>query len=235
MNPILLGPIDLRQKPRVAGVVDDTVVPETLQTLHEQGVDVLELRVDTFGRFEPEYCAEVAKKYALSGMPLLATVRSPAEGGEGGLQPGQRLTLYRALAPYVHAVDVELGSQEILPGVLGLAREHGLLPILSYHNFEQTPDSAELTQIVGQCVAAGAVAKIATMAQSREDALRLAMITLEHCEQGLVTLAMGAPGQFSRVLFPFLGSLLTYGYAARPTAPGQPSAVNLAGAIRSLC
>ncbi len=64
------------------------------------------------------------------------------------------------------------------------------------------------------------IVKIATMAKSRADVVRLLRFT-ETCTVPVVTIAMSAIGTVSRVIAPLFGSLFTYGYITRPVAPGQ--------------
>jgi 3-dehydroquinate dehydratase-1 len=49
----------------------------------------------------------------------------------------------------------------------------------------------------------------------------LASLTLSNRSIGVITIGMGAHGALSRVLFPALGSLMTYTFIGVPTAPGQ--------------
>ncbi len=68
------------------------------------------------------------------------------------------------------------------------------------------------------------VAKIAVMAHSNDDILKLLNVTHEASELGnICTIAMGEAGKLTRVVAPLLGSCITYATAGKPTAPGQLS------------
>jgi len=75
--------------------------------------------------------------------------------------------------------------------------------------------------IISESVAAGAdVAKLAVMPNSLEDVHRILEVTL-HADAAVCTLAMGEIGRHSRVVAPLYGSVMTYGYVGKATAPGQ--------------
>ena len=65
------------------------------------------------------------------------------------------------------------------------------------------------------------ITKIAAMALGGKDVQRLAAFTIENADKNIITIAMGSEGTCSRVLFPALGSLLTYASLGESTAPGQ--------------
>ena len=62
------------------------------------------------------------------------------------------------------------------------------------------------------------------MPRSREDVLALLSATLEANRRGagpLITISMGGMGGISRLCGEVFGSAVTFGCAARPSAPGQ--------------
>ena len=59
------------------------------------------------------------------------------------------------------------------------------------------------------------------MSRCYNDILRLANLTLKH--KNIITISMGEMAKISRVLFPILGSLITYGETGTISAPGQLS------------
>jgi 3-dehydroquinate dehydratase type I len=156
-----------------------------------------------------------------AGVPTLATIRHADEGGGFRGSEVERLALYRALVPRVDAVDVEVAA-EIAPPVIDAARDAGKLAIASFHDFAKTPAPAALDAVVARGRALGAdVVKIAATVAGADDLRALARLLLAHEDAGLVVIGMGARGVASRVLFPLLGSLLTYAAADTQTAPGQ--------------
>lgn len=213
-----IGKVILGDKPRIAGVITDPghdLPPETIADL-----DLLELRMDYFPALNQESLVAAADKFRLTGVPLLATIRTAREGGRGDLTELEREKLFRAIIPFVDAIDIELNAVEIRDAVIGDARLHDKTVIVSCHNFILTPEENELEEIVtqGREVAADIV-KIAAMVNDRQDLIRLMKLTAAH--NNLITLAMGSLGSISRVLFPLMGSLLTYGAITEASAPGQ--------------
>lgn len=184
------------------------------------GVDIAELRIDQFSRTDVDHVRAVLSRFR--ELPVLATIRSAREGGDWGGTDALRRDLFRAVLPEVDAVDVELSSAEILPDVVTAAQQHDKVVIVSYHNFDATPDREELEAVVRAAKESGAdYVKVSTMARSAADLKVLAGLTLEFADQGMIVIAMGELGTVSRVFFPALGSRLTYSFMGNRTAPGQ--------------
>ena len=185
------------------------------------GVDIAELRIDRFERNDVEHVLE--QIHAFQDLPILATVRSAYEGGSWSSSEQDRLELFRAVAPFVDAIDIELSSSDILPDVVTLARQTDTIAIVSYHNFEHTPSTEDLESIVRGAESAGAdIIKVSTMATSGEDLKTLASLLLNASGKiDLIVIAMGDIGAVSRVFFPALGSRLTYSFIGESRTPGQ--------------
>lgn len=214
-----IGALELGTRPRVAVPFADTATAAELRALVLQGLDVAEARVDHFARVDAD--SVLARLEVFAGVPLLATIRSAAEGGGWKGNEAERLALFRALLPRVDAVDVEITS-EIAGDVLRAARDRGKLAIASFHDFAKTPGAAALADVVARGRALGAdVVKIATAVAHRDDLRALARLLVEIDDVGLIAIGMGDAAVATRVLFPALGSLLTYAHAGNATAPGQ--------------
>ena len=80
--------------------------------------------------------------------------------------------------------------------------------ILSYHNFEKTPDNLEEILQTMLKVSSAKFYKIATMARSSLDALRMLRFVKEHSD--VIGLCMGTLGQLTRILAPVVGSQIMY-------------------------
>ncbi|NUT50680.1 MAG: type I 3-dehydroquinate dehydratase [Saccharothrix sp.] len=205
--------------PLIAVSFDDTESARAAGEARAAGVDVAELRVDRFSRTDVEHVREQVR--AFRGLPVLATVRSAAEGGgwNGGEQ--ERLDLFRAVAPLVDAVDVELSADGIVADVIAAAHADDALAIVSYHNFDHTPERAELAAVARDAKAAGAdVVKISTMATTGADLKVLASLLLD-ADSEMIVIAMGEVGTASRIFFPALGSRLTYTFIGHQPTSGQ--------------
>lgn len=94
--------------------------------------------------------------------------------------------------------------------------------ILSYHNYELTPDPEELKSILKMCFNMGAdVAKIATLVNKDEDLVKL--FSLYRKQGRKIVLGMGEKGILSRLAALALGAEFSYAApdSAEGTAPGQ--------------
>ncbi|MFD7653490.1 type I 3-dehydroquinate dehydratase [Actinosynnema sp. NPDC059797] len=204
--------------PLVAVSFDDQDVERAAEEARAARVDVAEIRVD---RFADTGTAHVLRQVeAFKGLPTLATARSRAEGGFWRGTEEERLDLFRAVTPHVDAVDVELSSRAILDEVVATAREHDVLAVVSFHDFDRTPSLDDLRTTVRDARAAGAdVVKISTMARSRDDLKRLATVLLEGDD--LIVIGMGEVGTASRIFFPALGSKITYTFLGAAPTSGQ--------------
>lgn len=185
------------------------------------GADVVELRADLFADPRPETIAEALRRLRAGGRPVLLTVRAGAEGGRPW-PDDRRAALYAAGLPHADAIDLEIASRALAADVVPRARAAGRLVVLSAHDFEGTPPPDALLALVERARSLDAdVPKLATRADTAE-ALRILLdVTIAARQGGVVTLGMGAFGPLSRVVLPAAGSLLTYGSAGEPTAPGQ--------------
>lgn len=208
---VKIGPLALGKRPVVVLAVQGDA--PALARVVREGADILEARVDAFKRVEPASVARVVRGLRRHGRPLIGTVRWRREGGKAALSEEERWALYRAIAPWVEAMDVELRATGLCERVIALAHRLKRTVIVSCHDFRRTPPVGTLERWGKQAAARGAdVIKIATLCRHERDLLRLLDFTLAHRHRGrpLVTIAIGPLGTPSRVLFPLAGSALTY-------------------------
>jgi 3-dehydroquinate dehydratase-1 len=189
---------------------------ESAKQAKKLGSDILELRIDLL---------KVDARAALhdireTGLPVIITNRMKQEGGAWQGSEEERISTLISLLPKADAVDIELCARE-RDMVVKKARDTGKTVIISTHDFQKTPDSDAMIEIISDSIAAGAdIAKLAVTPTSLEDILRLLDITL-HTEGNVCVIAMGDMGRHSRVVAPLYGSVMTYGYVGKATAPGQ--------------
>lgn len=218
--PFKIGKLTLGSVPRVAVSFRDKTPKRAVKEAKRLGMDVAELRIDLFSSLKPSCVLKETAKF--KSIPTIATIRSEVEGGKWRFHDDRRLELFRAVIPKVNAVDIELSSRFILGLVVQAARRAGKTVIISYHNFERTPHLDELNEILELAESSGAdIVKIATRGCKPSDFRTLARFTVEHAPKGIITVAMGMEAAISRIVFPALGSLLTYAHFGKPTAPGQ--------------
>ncbi len=220
-----IGRIELGRAPALAGVIVDSFHRGKIKKAVRDGADLVELRLDTFRKRDPAALVKTLRAFregggGRGGVPLVLTIRSKAEGGRYTVKDSERLELFNALMPFVDGVDIELGSGKILKHVVSSAKRHKKKVIVSYHNFKGTPPPATLGSTIERARRAGAdIVKIAARAKTGAELKRLAGLLLR--SNDLVVIAMGGYGTVSRVFFPVLGSLITYGSITRSAAPGQ--------------
>ena len=215
-----LGTLELGETPRIAVPFTDRTPPGDIQAALGRGLDIAEIRIDRFERRDPEHVLEVVRRFR--GLPTIGTIRSGEEGGDWRGTEAERLALLEAVLPEVDAIDVELGSRAIVDEAVHAAHALGKMAILSFHDFKGTPDPEVLDDVVKRSKSKGAdIVKVATLASSRRDLGVLAGLTMKHAEKNVIVLGMGSEGVVTRLLYPALGSLVTFACLETETAPGQ--------------
>jgi len=223
--------------PTITAVIVERIDKRTVQKALAAGADMLEIRVDTFRKRDTESLVRALKRLrgfeGVSGVPLLLTCRDVTEGGVNAVAVKEKKLIFKALMPFVDCIDIELRVATGFRAVITEAREAGVAVIVSYHDFKGTPGAARLEGIIRKGRAAGGDAvKIAATAECREDLKRLAAVLLGH--SAVIIIAMGPQGKASRLFFPLLGSLTTYGSVTKSSAPGQMPVAELVKAFKAL-
>ncbi len=131
--------------------------------------------------------------------------------------------LKKAIESGASYVDIELDAPDgFKKELVSAAHKRNCKVILSYHNFTGTPPTDELSKMVDASFAEGAdIAKIACLANSEADALRILSLYTKH--KNLVALGMGENGRITRVASLLMGAPFSYVSTgtAKETAPGQ--------------
>ena len=122
-------------------------------------------------------------------------------------------------------VDIELSTPK-LKSIINILRELGAKPIVSFHNFNETPSLTQLTEILRREEASGAdVCKIITTARVVSDNLTVLDFVSKTIGKDvkLVCFSMGELGKPSRLLAPIFGAFFTIASleSGRKTANGQ--------------
>lgn len=199
---------------------------------NKQIVDMVEVRADYFqGLGSPDEVERLmtAVQFELSEKIVLFTIRSEKEGGKRlppeimDIDEINRMVISNKLADIV---DVELSDGNPSKRELAeLAHDNGVKIIMSYHNFEITPEQEFMTEKLQAMRAMGAdIIKIAVMPESIHDVYRLmetATYTKEKLDIPIAAISMGALGAITRISGALYGSDITFGALEQASAPGQ--------------
>jgi 3-dehydroquinate dehydratase-1 len=240
----------------LTGGSTEAVAAQAAAAGSEPGVDVLEWRVDALLEAQDAWgvrssraaraVVEGFEAATLPGLPVLATFRSEAEGGECPLEVYFELVaaLMGVAAPddrggmvSPSAVDVEIARDGALE-LIGAARETGVAVVASSHEWEATPPAEEIQARLHRMAAAGAdVAKIAVMPQTMEDVFSLMQATHAASEAlaiPVIGIAMGERGRLTRLCAAEFGSAATFATVGAASAPGQMTAAQVAAVRQAL-
>ena len=201
----------------------------------ENDIDVVEIRLDAMQQISiPELCKGINR-------PLLFTNRPKWEGGLCSTPEEKRLELLlQAVQQQAAFVDLELRTPlQYRTQLLDEIRDSQSRLIISYHDFEKTPDPAALLTVLQQQIDSGAhIGKIVTMAHSHLDVLQVLHLQCEAQKQNfpLIAFCMGEEGKLSRIITLLLGGFMTYAALdeQQATAPGQLTISQLKEAIDKL-
>ena len=215
---------DLSVRPKVVGAVHSPGALRRALRIRPGEVDFLEIRVDSFAA-DP---APLLRALPRLRVPLLITVRHPAEGGAHGLSFPLRHALFARFLPFATLIDIERRSVKALASTIAAARARGVRVIVSDHHFKTTPPAAQLQRSIRRARAAGAdICKIAALAETPAALARLLALFARPQPLPLSVMGMGRFGKISRLLLAQAGSVLNYGYLDEPNASGQWEAVLL--------
>lgn len=178
-----------------------------------KGADILEFRIDALK--EPNF-KDI--KYAIEeiNFPIIATNRIESECGFFKGSEEQRIDLLYKCTDLVDYIDIELQSND---KDIEKIHETGIKTIVSYHDFEKTPEIDEITYIVKKELELGDIAKVAFMPQDLEDTLKILAI-LSHCKN-TIAISMSDLGSYTRVMASKFNSPITFATGRDVTAPGQ--------------
>lgn len=206
----------LAQAARIAANADTDIA--------EWRIDYLDIALDgkALARLGPQVAT------ALHGKPLLLTFRTQAEGGAKAIADADYGRLYAALlrARFADLLDVEMfRDAAVVQALVAQAHAAGVSVVMSSHDFQRTPDTAEIVARLQRQQALGAdVLKIAVMPHDAGDVLKLLDATWQlrrSSDRPLLTMAMGGTGVVSRLSGETFGQALTFGMLGKASAPGQ--------------
>lgn len=199
---------------RICGVISSKnyEIPEKTEEIP----DIYEIRIDLIGKNWQSIINKLCK-------PWIATLRNSREGGKwkGHIEDKWKI-LNHAVEAGASMVDIEL--DDVISTKAEYRTKVKVKRILSYHNFNYTPNIEELKSIVNRQIELGAdICKIVTFARTMQDNLTLLALPAIFPDYSLISFAMGEKGIVSRLLCPLAGSYMTYASInnQKKSAPGQ--------------
>jgi 3-dehydroquinate dehydratase-1 len=194
--------------------------------------DLLEWRIDFFqaiGDIPAVIDTALAIRAAAGGVPVLLTRRNATEGGQPlAIDEPAVVAMYQAAcaARCVELIDYELSNRpEDIKALRAASKANGIGMIMSYHNFQMTPDAATLDGKFAAAKELGAdVGKVAVMPTHEGDVLELLAATSRAraaLDIPLISMSMGGVGSLSRIMGWVYGSAATFAVGKSSSAPGQ--------------
>lgn len=242
MNPVKVRNIVIGEgMPKICvpivGVTKEAILNEA-RAITKLPADVVEWRIDWFENvFDFAALEDVLKdlRAVLGDMPILMTFRTSKEGGEKAIEDEvyADINIRAAQTGYVDLVDVEVFTgDEIVKKIIDGAHAAGVKVVASNHDFFKTPDKDDIVGRLRKMQDLGAdIPKIAVMPQNKKDVLTLLAATEEmaneYADRPIITMSMAGTGVISRLAGEVFGSALTFGAAAKASAPGQMGVTDL--------
>ena len=215
----------------IVGITKEATLDEA-RAITALPADVVEWRVDWFENvFEFDKVQDVLTdlREVLGDTPILMTFRTSKEGGEKAIEDEAyaELNIKAAETGLVDLVDVEVFTgDEVVKKIIEGAHAAGVKVVASNHDFGKTPEKDDIVGRLRKMQDLGAdIPKIAVMPNSKKDVLTLLAATeemaTEYADGPIITMSMAGTGVISRLAGEVFGSALTFGAAAKASAPGQ--------------
>lgn len=203
------------------------------QEAESQGADFVEVRLDNLRSH-----GQLHDIASCSPLLKIATNRSRSHHGHFSGSETERVeSLLSAANAGFEYVDIELATPR-LSQIVDKLIDVDTRPVLSHHDFEVTPTTQQLREVLKSEVANRAeLCKIVTTAKSRQD--NITILNFLHSVRRrarIISFAMGELGQPSRILSPLFGGFFTMASVkqAAATAPGQLTVRELTAIYRHL-
>ena len=225
-------------KPKICASITETdrkSIIAAADILLQKRVDIIEWRIDYYreaGHWDMVLETLQRLKMSLYGRPLLVTFRTKEEGGSQEIETAayRELLDHIAQSGLVDMIDVEIFKDFTYEELAGdrtpevqerfenlkqwiESLRQRVVVVGSYHNFDRTPEDAELKD------------RLQIIDESGVDIPKMAvMFTLQMAEQmdkPLITMSMSRIGSISRISGEAFGSAVTFGSIGQESAPGQ--------------
>jgi 3-dehydroquinate dehydratase I len=204
-----------------------SIAPEDVDSIAEQsgrafelGADYVEIRFDYLKPDKLQAAIDAAK--GIKGRAVF-TLRSKDQGGKfSGSEPDRVKWLRKLAEQKPMLLDVELHTLQENDDLADFLESQKTPMLVSWHDFQQTPPSDTLADLLSEMRIYSNYVKVVTTAKSAEDSLRL--LEMYETAVGLnpIFFAMGDAGVISRVLCTVAGNApFTYASLEKAVAPGQ--------------
>jgi 3-dehydroquinate dehydratase type I len=174
----------------------------------QEGASIIEIRLDYLDEL-PQF-EEIRD---MTTLPLIATNRSPNEGGFKTINETARIqSLINAASAGFEYIDLEWQTLQVQQLCAKLKGFSNTQIILSHHDFHASPTLKQLSNIHHKQVQAGAdICKIIFTANTITDNLLcLDLVHQVSKNQRIISFCMGSQGLMSRLFSPLFGGFLTY-------------------------
>ncbi len=193
------------------------LIGESLQN----NADFIEVRFDYLDKTGIEKALEAVLEQKERAV---FTCRTPKEGGKFNGSEDLRVTILRRFAAFrPMLLDVEYSTMAANDDLMDQFIALNCDTLVSWHNFEATPDISELEGLMGKMREYSSNVKIVTTAQNLGDNLKVLRLydSARRSNTNLISFCMGEHGTLSRVLCTYAGAPFTYASLTDATAPGQ--------------
>ncbi|MEA5006300.1 MAG: type I 3-dehydroquinate dehydratase [Rikenellaceae bacterium] len=191
---------------------------------HMDGAEMAEIRIEVSGLIPDE----VKTLFGIH-KSLIATCRPET------IPDNKRAILLKsAIDGGAEWVDIETeSSDEYISEMVKYAKDHNCKVIISYHNYQSTPDKEYLERIIEKSLFQGAdLVKIATMSNSVHD--NYTLLSLYIPGRSVLAIGMGPIGRITRIEALKNGAPFTFVIApgSHESAPGQYSEAEMRDILR---
>ncbi|MFW9807921.1 MAG: type I 3-dehydroquinate dehydratase [Candidatus Thorarchaeota archaeon] len=186
-----------------------TTFQECADFVSSTNADLIEHRMDFM-----KPIIKLDELYSLSDIPIIATCRSPKEGGLFEGNESDRIEcLVKAIEHGASFVDIEIDTERrFIDEVRSKAVDNNCRLILSKHYPNETPSFSDLVTCIQKMNSEGPdILKIVVTPESIEDCRSvLQLYYLEKLKTPLIAFGLGNRGRFTRVTALFLGAPFMY-------------------------
>lgn len=204
-----------------------SIAPHDLEQLKRQinqafnyGADYVEIRYDFLNLSDMDQAMSISN---IINKKAVYTLRAPDEGGHFKGSIAQRIAWLKKLAASKPMLlDVELNTIKYNTCLTDYLKAQNVSLLISWHDFEKTPQDAELKRLLYEMRTYSQNIKMVATAQTTVDSLRLLDLYENARELNLIAFAMGDAGVISRVLCVIIGNApFTYASLEKAISPGQ--------------